>query len=69
MKLGSRTALVTGGGRGVGLATAQKLAADGASVVVNDLDPEVAEAAVRSIREAGGTATACAGTFCAVASR
>jgi 3-oxoacyl-[acyl-carrier protein] reductase len=60
-KLAGRVALVTGAGRGVGLATARLLARDGARVVVNDLDPEQAEAAVASIRQAGGDALACAG--------
>jgi 3-oxoacyl-[acyl-carrier protein] reductase len=60
-KLAGRVALVTGAGRGVGLATAQMLARDGARVVVNDLDNEQAEAAVATIRQAGGEALACAG--------
>jgi 3-oxoacyl-[acyl-carrier protein] reductase len=60
-KLAGRVALVTGAGRGVGLAAAQMLARDGARVVVNDLDAEQAEAAVAAIRQAGGEALACAG--------
>ncbi|MEM8766929.1 MAG: SDR family NAD(P)-dependent oxidoreductase [Pseudomonadota bacterium] len=61
MKLADRVAIITGGGRGVGAATARLLAADGASVVVNDLDPEVAEQSALEIRDAGGNAIACAG--------
>jgi NAD(P)-dependent dehydrogenase (short-subunit alcohol dehydrogenase family) len=56
--LTGKAAVVTGSGRGLGLAYAHALAAHGASVVVNDLDGTVAEQAAKSIREAGGTAVA-----------
>lgn len=56
--LTGKVAVVTGSGRGLGLAYAHALAARGASVVVNDVDEAVAEAAVKSITEAGGTAVA-----------
>ncbi|MFE9448419.1 SDR family NAD(P)-dependent oxidoreductase [Streptomyces sp. NPDC006739] len=56
--LTGKVAVVTGSGRGLGLAYAHALAAHGASVVVNDVDEAVAEAAVKSIAEAGGTAVA-----------
>ena len=58
MSLAGKTAIVTGSGRGLGLAYAQELARQGASVVVNDVDAQVAEEAVASITAAGGQATA-----------
>jgi NAD(P)-dependent dehydrogenase (short-subunit alcohol dehydrogenase family) len=51
-----RVALVTGGGRGVGLGIATVLASEGMAVAVNDLHPERAEAAAELIADAGGTA-------------
>ncbi len=58
MDLSGKVAIVTGSGRGLGLAYATELARSGAAVVVNDVDAEVAEAAVESISDAGGTAVA-----------
>jgi 3-oxoacyl-[acyl-carrier protein] reductase len=60
--LTGRVALVSGSGRGIGREIALKLAAAGASVVVNDLDKDVAEQTAAAIAEAGGTATTCAGS-------
>jgi NAD(P)-dependent dehydrogenase (short-subunit alcohol dehydrogenase family) len=54
--LSGKVAVVTGSGRGLGLAYAAELARSGAAVVVNDVDEAVAQAAVKSIAEAGGTA-------------
>lgn len=63
--LTDRTVVVTGGGRGIGEATAKAFAEHGASVVVNDLgvtnegegsDPEPADETVADIRDAGGEA-------------
>ena len=56
--LTGKAAVVTGSGRGLGLAYAHALAAHGARVVVNDIDEAVAEQAVKSITAAGGTAVA-----------
>jgi 3-oxoacyl-[acyl-carrier protein] reductase len=47
--LEGRVALVTGSGRGIGRAIAQRLADDGAAVVINDLDADVARAASAEI--------------------
>jgi 3-oxoacyl-[acyl-carrier protein] reductase len=55
-----RTALVTGGGRGIGAATATRFAAEGAAVVVSDLDPDPAEGVASEIRSDGGRAVAIA---------
>jgi 3-oxoacyl-[acyl-carrier protein] reductase len=55
-----RIALVTGGGRGIGAATATRFAAEGAAVVVSDLDREPAEAVALQIRDIGGRALAVA---------
>ena len=58
MDLNGKVAVVTGSGRGLGLAYAKGLAAAGASVVVNDVDGATAEAAVKEIADAGGRAVA-----------
>ncbi|MFJ8941813.1 SDR family NAD(P)-dependent oxidoreductase [Streptomyces sp. NPDC102395] len=56
--LTGKVAVVTGSGRGLGLAYARALAAHGACVVVNDVDEAAAEQAVKSVAEAGGAAVA-----------
>lgn len=53
------TAIVTGGGRGIGLAISTRLAAEGAAVAVWDIDGATAEAAAKAISEAGGRAISC----------
>ena len=63
--LQNKVAIVTGSGRGIGREIALKLAADGAKVVVNDLDTEPAEQTVTDIKAAGGEAVACAGSVTA----
>ena len=58
--LTGRVALITGAGRGMGRASAERIAADGARVVVNDLDQtraaEVADRLVSEGAEAMGVA-------------
>lgn len=61
-KLDGKTAIVSGAGRGIGRSIALKLAAEGANVVVNDLDTDPATAVVNEITAAGGNAVACAGS-------
>jgi len=58
MNLSGKSALVTGAGRGLGLAYATALARSGASVVVNDADEQAAKEAVEQIVAAGGRAVA-----------
>ena len=55
-----RTALVTGGGRGIGAATAARFAAEDAKVVISDLDLEPAETVAAEIRRQGRLALAVA---------
>jgi len=59
MSLSGKIAVVTGGSRGIGRAICQRLAAQGALVVVNYVsNPSAAEETVQSIRSAGGKAEA-----------
>ena len=64
-KLDGKVALITGSGRGIGQAIALKLAAEGARIVVNDLDAAPAEETVQAIRAMGGEAVACVGSVAA----
>ena len=57
-----QTALVTGGGSGIGKAIALELALHGANVVVNDLHLESAMKVVEQIDSSGGNAIAIAGS-------
>lgn len=54
----SRTAIVTGAARGIGAATAKRLAQEGHAVAVLDLLAEQAEQTAEEITAAGGTAIA-----------
>ncbi len=52
-----RTAVVTGGASGIGLAISERLARDGAAVAIFDLNAEAAEEAAAKIAATGGTAS------------
>ncbi|WP_433503363.1 SDR family NAD(P)-dependent oxidoreductase [Pseudonocardia halophobica] len=56
-----RSAIVTGAGSGIGRAVAHLLAANGAAVLVHDLNADAAGLVVTEIRAAGGTAEAFVG--------
>jgi 3-oxoacyl-[acyl-carrier protein] reductase len=64
-KVAGKVALVTGSGRGIGRQVALKLSSEGARVVVNDLDKDVAYQVVEEIKAAGGEAVACHGSVTA----
>ena len=61
-KLDGRVALITGAGRGVGRAIAIKLAQEGARLVINDLDAEVAQETAHAIAAMGAQVAVCAGS-------
>lgn len=54
----NKAALVTGAAKGIGFATAERLCAEGASVVVADYDLERAKKACQTLNDAGGNAVA-----------
>jgi 3-oxoacyl-[acyl-carrier protein] reductase len=65
-RFASRTVLVTGGGRGIGAATARRFASEGAAVVVVDRDTGPAQEVVTEIEGEGGRAI---GVCCDVSDR
>ena len=57
MRLAGKVSIITGGARGIGLATALKFAREGALVALCDVEQAGVDAAVRQVREAGGEVT------------
>ncbi|SNS73693.1 NAD(P)-dependent dehydrogenase, short-chain alcohol dehydrogenase family [Sphingomonas laterariae] len=66
--LNGKAGVIAGGGRGIGAATATRLAEEGAAVVIGDIQGEWAEATAQRIRDAGGKATGFALDICDPAS-
>src|SRR5438105_15450026 len=58
MRFADRVAIVTGGGRGIGAATARRFAQDGAAVVTADVDPGPTADVAADIEQGGGRALA-----------
>ena len=58
LRFDGKTIIVTGGGSGIGAATAEELGASGATVIVADLDQANAEGVVKAIAAKGGKAHA-----------
>src|ERR1700733_5049353 len=56
-RLTGKIAIVAGGATGIGAATAERLASEGAAVMVADIKADLAEATAARIAAAGGTAT------------
>ncbi|MDQ6608303.1 MAG: SDR family oxidoreductase [Bacteroidota bacterium] len=57
----NKTAIVTGAGQGIGFEICRQLAAEGANVLLNDINEELANEAVLKIQQENGVCLACAG--------
>jgi NAD(P)-dependent dehydrogenase (short-subunit alcohol dehydrogenase family) len=53
MELNGKTAVITGGASGIGLATARQLAASGVNLVLGDIEPAALDTALASLRDEG----------------
>src|SRR5690606_22162199 len=60
--LAGKTILLTGAGRGIGRALARYLAAEGAALVINDLEVDLLDTLVEEIAGEGGRALAAPGS-------
>jgi 3-oxoacyl-[acyl-carrier protein] reductase len=56
MRLEGKVCIITGGGRGIGAATARKFAAEGAHVVVADVSAEAVQSVVSALQSSGSAA-------------
>ncbi|MEQ9123466.1 MAG: SDR family NAD(P)-dependent oxidoreductase, partial [Alphaproteobacteria bacterium] len=57
-RLEGKVALISGAARGIGAATAEKMAAEGAAVMIGDVLADRAAETAKGIQAAGGTAAA-----------
>jgi len=57
MRVQDKSIIVTGAGQGIGKGIALRLAAEGAKIIVNDINAALGEAVVAEVTEAGGTAS------------
>ncbi|MGH8034592.1 MAG: SDR family NAD(P)-dependent oxidoreductase, partial [Lysobacterales bacterium] len=57
MRVKDKSIIVTGSGGGIGEGIARRLAAEGAQVIVNDINAALGEKVVAAIVKAGGTAS------------
>jgi len=57
MRVNHKSIIVTGAGQGIGKGIALRLAAEGAKVIVNDINAALGEGVVQEIVDAGGTAS------------
>lgn len=57
----NKTAIVTGAGQGIGFAICKQLVAEGAYVILNDIDNELCDKAAKEINQQNNNCIACAG--------
>ena len=61
MEFRNKTAIVTGAGQGIGFKICWQLAAEGATVILNDIDEQLANEAAKRIQNENGKCIACPG--------